>query len=236
MDDAFHAVKLSAQRQVLRAYGMNKVSAAPWLWTGPAPAAKATGVMPYIKRLFTSKDLGHTPPGFLGGLESTGRTLGEFGREYIFGSPITAWEQFKKLRQAKGSNLGAAGEMYKNFYWTKPTGVGDYLFNAMSIGFPALDLYSAATTEDPEQRKGNLAAAITGLATAPVTSRFGLAGSAAQGLLGRGARSLVQKNVEPQPVYTPEQHLRATLLSGRANAQPSLVPSIDASGFEPGAS
>jgi hypothetical protein len=241
MDDAFHAVKLSAQRQVLRAYGMEKLSAAPWIWAGPAPAAKATGVMPYVKRLFTSGDISHTQPGFLGGLESTGRFVGEMGREHIFGSPLTAWEQFKNIRAAnaaagKPGNLRAGAEMFKNFYWSKPQSKMDYLFNAMSVGFPALDLYSAYTTEDPEQRKGNIAAALTGLATAPITSRFGLAGAATQGLLGRGARSLFQKNVEPQPVYKPEAHLRASLMGARANALPPLVPSIDASGMETGVS
>jgi hypothetical protein len=241
MDDAFHAVKLSAQRQVLRAYGMEKLSAAPWIWAGPAPAAKATGVVPFVKRLFSSGDISHSQPGFLGGLETAGRFAGEMGREYVFGSPVTAWEQFNKIRAAnaaagKPGNLRAGAEMFKNFYWSKPQTKMDYLFNAMSVGFPALDLYSAATTEDPEERKGNIAAALTGLATAPITSRFGLAGGYGQHFLTGRARSLFQKNVEPQPVYKPETNLRATLMGARANALPPFVPSIDASGMETGVS
>jgi hypothetical protein len=100
----------------------------------------------------------------------------------------------------------------KSFYWQTPETKGQWALQALSLAPTVQDLYHAATTEDPNIRKGDVASAVTGIMAAPFTSRLGLVGSPLQTWLQNKARTLVQKDTPPYtPHYDPIQHGRLAI-------------------------
>lgn len=199
MDYRFHAVKEDAQSQALAQYGLQK-------------EAVDTD---YLKRLGSRLFSWRDPRGE--GLKAIPGFVGEMTRDYIFGSPISELKRFRKLRSFYGgSTLKTiprywAASMFrkplswgKKWYPTSARGVFEGGLQFLPLAFTGHELYNAATTEDPEARKGNIAAALAGVAAAPVTMNLGLAGAALHPMLQNAARNLVQKKVAPAPQAQPQ--------------------------------
>ena len=91
--------------------------------------------------------------------------------------------------------------------------------NVASLLPSGLDVYHAATTEDPNVRKGDIASAATGLALAPFTSRLGILGAKVHPWLQQKARNLVQKDAPPYaPAYRPAPQAFRSMNNYGANA------------------
>lgn len=204
MDDAaFHAVKLAAAQAAMATYGLEKTA---WAKDG-------------LKRLFTWKTVAGPKPGFLNHIGYAGRGVAEFGREAVFGSPVNMKAQIMRHARREGSLLKGLGHYVKDFYWQRPTDLPSAGMQAFSLGMPALDLYHAATNDDPDQRKGDLVSSITGLVAAPFTSRLGLLGAQLQEGAQQKARGLVQKDAPPYtPAYNPVTHGKLVLRGARSQA------------------
>lgn len=119
-----------------------------------------------------------------------GKHVVEAGREAIFGSPITVGKQLQDRYAQTGSVAKAMGAHIKDHYWS-PT--ASPWMKALAVGMPALELGNIALNGKPEQRGGDLAHALTGLAAAPFTSRLGLPGMALQRLVQSGGRMVGSK-------------------------------------------
>lgn len=170
MPQDLHAVKLAAERQILASYGLHKLANAP------------PGLLQRIaNRAFRYRQGAPN--------ESTARAIvgqvGDMARDMILGSPLTLKDQLLKHRAETGSWGKAIGRHFKEFYVPRASGstAGDVINRGLSLGFPAYELYGAATTENPEVRRQRMAAALTGLAVAPVTGYLGFPGSVASSAL-----------------------------------------------------
>lgn len=176
-------------------------------------------------------------PGALNKLKAFGKHVGEFGREFVVGSPLTMAQQLKEHHTAAGGGVGGAmragGKYVKDFYMSpkSPTWM-----KALSLGVPAMELGGIALHGNPKTRKGDLAHAISGLVASPFTARLGLPGMALQGAVQSGARALASKfDHKPQP-YEPDYaqlgpHARNVVRAtgGPLNALNDIVPpDIDA--------
>lgn len=128
------------------------------------------------------------------GAKETARRFGhhivESGREAVFGSPITVGKQLQDRYAQTGSLAKTLGHHVKDHYWS---GHAPAWAKALAIGMPALELGNIALNGKPEQRGGDLAHALTGLAAAPFTSRLGLPGMALQRLVQGGGRMVGSK-------------------------------------------
>lgn len=146
--------------------------------------------------------------------------IGEMLQASVFGSPVTAYNQYKSdLARAGGSHLNALGQIYKRTYLpsagSHPAAKAlQYAFTAGQIGVPA---YQALTTDDPEVRKQMLARSAAGLITAPLTSQLGLAGTLAQqGIENLASRAVSSKPVQKPPYYDALTHGRTIAQATRA--------------------
>lgn len=204
-------------------HGLSKV--------GPEMGRAGTGETPnLLRRLFTA----NTAP--------DASILKELPRELIFGSPLTLARRHNVMaRRIAGPegpitakhHLQALGKGFKNYYWAPPTmgsgllGKGlHYGTQALGLGLSGLDLYNAAKTDDPNVRRGDIASAVAGLATAPLTSRLGIPGAILSNAVRTGARKLVQKDTPRYtPAYDPEEHLLLALKGLRSYGDAGELPS-----------
>ena len=137
-----------------------------------------------LGRLFGAQEIGphsligQMTPGYGEGLlnkaKSVGHSVGELGREAIFGSPLAL------DRQLRAPNAGGIARNYlnlsKDFYFPRGRSVGETALGlGMGLAMPAASLYNAATG-DPNRRGENIGAAIGGIAAAPITTRLGIPG------------------------------------------------------------
>ena len=198
---------------------------------GPEMGRGGTGAEPnLLRRLFTAK----TGPGV--------SLIKELPREVVFGSPLTLARQHNILtRYLAGPgapitakhHLQAIGKGFKNFYWSPNIGANTpgakawhYSTQALNLGLSGLDLYNAAKTDDPNVRRGDIASAVAGLATAPIASRLGIPGAILSDAIRTGARKLVQKDTPRYtPEYDPQEHLLLALKGLRAYDDVNTLPS-----------
>jgi hypothetical protein len=146
------------------------------------------------------------------------KQVGEMGRQMIFGDPLTLRNQIKDLYKVHGSMPKAIGSYMLNHYWRTPSpNLGGLLSGALQAQYlyqTGKDIMDAIKTEDPNIRRGNIAATLTGIVASPFTSRLGVAGSFLHSKLTEGARRLVQKPTPPaQPINltnAAKEHLLAT--------------------------
>ena len=202
MPHSFHAVKTAAERATLAHFGLRK---------------QAGGFSDGMARLFTWHDPAPRSPGFLNALKWGGSHVAEMGRESIFGSPISLGKQLQGYADTGSGVLGSGGRLFKDFYLPKTRSKLEKVILGLSLAGAAGDVYSASQTEDPDERRGEIAKAITGLAAAPITSRLGLAGVLANSALKSGVGKLVRKNPTPYTVtYDPIEHAKLTLRGSKA--------------------
>lgn len=174
--DRLNAVKTAARARVLGRYG--------------------------LKDLFREHTIAPAAPGVTNKAKAFGKHVAEFGREAVFGSPITVAKQLADRYKQTGSVARAMGGHAKDFYLSpgSPTWL-----KALSLGMPAMELGNIALRGDPETRKGDIAHAISGMAAAPFTARLGLLGIPVQGAVQGAARYLGSKfDPKPAPTPTPE--------------------------------
>lgn len=202
MPYSFHAVKTAAEEDTLLRYGLDKT------------ALSGEDVKRGIKRLFTYKNPGPMLPGATETAKSVGKHIREIGRDFIFGSPVTALGEIQKHISDRGSVAGGLGAYAKNWYWPKTEDSMGTAINILQLLPDASDIYSAATTEDANLRKGNLASAGAGLITAPITARLGLPGAWLHTQIRNAARGLVQKD---ERADLPEGPLRPLNRGARFN-------------------
>lgn len=174
--DRLNAVKTAARTRVLGRYG--------------------------IKDLFRAHDIAPAAPGFANKAKAFGKHVAEFGREAVFGSPLTVAKQLQDRYKQTGSVARTIGAHTKDFYLSpgSPTWL-----KALSLGMPALELGNIALRGDPETRKGDIAHAVAGMAAAPFTARLGLLGIPIQGAVQGAARYVGSKfDHKTAPAPTPE--------------------------------
>lgn len=154
-----------------------------------------------------AKEFGERGKYLAEGAKSFGRHVGEFGREFIFGSPVTLAEKLRERQQNTGSWAKALGGHAKDFYLPRKQDgeiralrVG---LTALNVGLPALELGNVALRGDPDTRKGDMAHALSGIAAAPVTSRLGIPGMVAQSAIQSGARNLAGRFDRKAPQAAP---------------------------------
>lgn len=157
-DERLNAVKIAAQANVLGRYG--------------------------LRDLFRAHDIAPAAPGAWNKAKTFGKHVAEFGRDMVFGSPVTLAEQLKKQYAQTGSVGRTLGKQIKEHYLTpsSPTWL-----KAISVGMPALELGNIALRGDSQNTGRDLASAVTGLAVAPFTHRLGLPGTVLQGALQNAA-------------------------------------------------
>ena len=135
-------------------------------------------------------------PGLLNALKDQGHAWGDVARDIYFGSPVDAWKDFQNKRWHAGSTLGGLGRFAKDYYWHPQAGG---VMNSLGVAATGYDLYHALTG-DESQRKGDMAAALTGAAIAPVTGHLGtLIGAPVHLALTGAARRLGHKFDAPAP-------------------------------------
>ncbi len=153
--------------------------------------------------------------------KNLGKNVAEFGREAVFGSPLTVGKQLQDRYRQTGSVAKTIGQHAKEFYLSP--GAPTWM-KALSLGMPALELGNIAMNGDPNERVGDVAHALTGLAAAPFTARLGLPGMAIQGLAQGAGRSIGSKfdhKAEAKPFLenvemNVPQHLKRTLSNSAA--------------------
>lgn len=163
-DERLNAVKTAARNRVLGQYG--------------------------LRDLFREHQIAPSAPGFANKAKTFGKHVAEFGREAVFGSPITVAKQLQDRYKQTGSVARAAGQHIKDFYLApgSPTWL-----KALSVGVPALELGNVALRGNPETRTGDIAHAVAGIAASPFTARLGLLGIPLQGAVQGAARYVGSK-------------------------------------------
>lgn len=155
-----------------------------------------------LKDLFREHKIAPAGRGFSNKLKTFGKHVAEFGREAIFGSPITLAQQLSQRYKRTGSLARTIGGQIKDFYLSpgSPTWV-----KALSLGMPALELGNIILQGDPATRRGDIAHAVSGMVVAPFTARLGLLGIPVQGAV-QGAARYVGSKFDPKlaPPPTPE--------------------------------
>lgn len=147
-----------------------------------------------------AKEFGERGKYLAEGAKSFGRHVGEFGREFIFGSPVTLAEKLRERQQNTGSWAKALGGHAKDFYLNPKDHWG---WRALNVGLPALELGNVALRGDPDTRKGDMAHALSGIAAAPFTSRLGIPGMVAQSAIQSGAQNLAGRFDRKAPQAAP---------------------------------
>jgi len=181
--------------RTLRRYGLEKFASDPsllgrlgagakWLFSrhpnththmgmGPATYREVPGLLwgtnrvPSLSRMY--QELPGRGPGLVNALKDHGQAWGDLVRDIYLGSPVDAWKSFQQHKQNSGSTLGGLGRFAKEYYWHPQSGG---FMNALGVAATGYDLYRALTG-DPSQRRGDMAAALTGAAIAPVTGHMG---------------------------------------------------------------
>lgn len=186
----------------------------------------------------------HPAPNYGSGFWNTTKGLvhngANFAREIAVGSPVEAWTRFRQDAKARGSHLGAYGQMLKDYYWaphdqnaTAWGRAGRNFDRALGLGFTGLDLYQAVTG-DPAQRKGDLAAAATGAILGPITGSMGWKlGPLVHTAITNGVRSVAHRfdpPTEPPTPLTQETpsalpHIRRAIRAHKMLAGGELNPS-----------
>ena len=202
MRHSFHAVKTAAESATLAHFGLRK---------------QAGGFSDGMARLFTWRNPAPRIPGVLNALKWGGSHVAEMGRESIFGSPLSLVKQLQGYSDTGSGGLGSGGRLFKDFYLPKTHSKVEKVLLGLSLAGAAGDVYSASQTKNPDERRGEIAKAIAGLALAPITSRMGLAGVIANSALKGGVGKLVRKKQTPYTVtYDPLEHAKLTLRGSRA--------------------
>lgn len=220
-DERLYAVKTAARERVFGQYGLSDLfrehtipaekGGLGDLLGAAAEAGKASPSNPWHAAKQHIEQAGGGAA-LRGAAKQTATHLGkhvvEAGREAIFGSPITVGKQLQDRYAQTGSVAKAMGAHIKDHYWS-PT--ASPWMKALSIGMPALELGNIALNGKPEQRAGDLAHALTGLAAAPFTSRLGLPGMALQRLAQGGGRMVGSKFDEMRAARRPQAPARQFL-------------------------
>lgn len=209
------------QYAVLARYGLSKLAADPtllsrlgdaakWVFSrhpnthtyeGLAPVMKEVPGLLWGKRLVPTgaqamQKLPGRGPGFVNALKDHGHAVGDLARDIYLGSPVDAWRDFQKHRADAGSTLGGLGRFAKNYYWHPQAGG---LMNTLGVASTGFDIYHALTG-DPSQRRGDIAAALTGAAISPITGHMGtLIGAPIHLAVTGAARRLGHKFDPPSP-------------------------------------
>jgi hypothetical protein len=145
-----------------------------------------------------------------------GRASKEIGRDAIFGSPVNLWEKIKRHQErAGGSLLKGVGSVARDWYWFTPDKLdlkhpatyANLAAQGYGLYHPIKELYQGATSENKDERLGNVVSGVTGLALAPFTTRLGLMGLPLQTAIQSGARRLVEGKSHPTNFeYDPAAH------------------------------
>lgn len=125
-----------------------------------------------LQDLFKEHAIAPSAPGFYGKMVSTGKNIGEMGRDMIFGSPITFGKQLERNYRSTGSAPRALGKYIKDWYFAPNTSLP---MRALSLAFPVVGLGSALMAP-AERRKEEVLASMAGLATSPFAMRLGSPG------------------------------------------------------------
>lgn len=159
--------------------------------------------------------------------------LGDMAQQGLFGSPVTAYNRYMAdLAHHGGSHLKAIGEQYRRAYipdanmpgWAKGL---QYGLTMLPVGMSA---YSAANTDDPEERKRMLARTASGLIAAPIVSNLGLPGAYIQQQISNLAeRAVAKKPIPQQAQYSPVTHAQVALRGARMNSPIVNVGEAEAS-------
>lgn len=169
----FHDVKVAAFNGVAQSLGF-----------------KDTGAL--LRRAFSFKAPESAGPGFVNGARTVGRWIGEIAKNQVLGDPYTAYREIRGLSRMAGGLPGGLAAYMKGYHWRKPNNITGWLANGVNAYSVGSNLYDAATTEDPNTRKGNLAVAASQIATMPFTGRLGLPGLVMQQGIESGIRHLVE--------------------------------------------
>lgn len=183
----FHAVKIAAFENVAKHLGF-----------------KDTGAL--LRRAFSFKAPESAGPGFVNGARTVGRWIGEIAKNQVLGDPYTAYREIRGLSRMAGGLPGGLAAYAKNYHWRKPNGIAGWLTNGLNAYSVGSNLYDAATTEDPDARRGNLAVAASQVATMPFTGRLGLLGILAQQGLEKGVRHVVQGEPKGALPFSPRTY------------------------------
>jgi len=152
-----------------------------------------------LKDLFREHQIAPSAPGALNKAKTFGKHVAEFGREAVFGSPLTVRKQLADRYKRTGSILRTLGGHAKGFYYDPKV---HPLIRGLSMGLPALELGNVLYHGDPATRKGDVAHALSGIAAAPFTARLGLLGIPLQGAAQAAARYAGSK-LDPKPLPPP---------------------------------
>lgn len=166
--------------------------------------------------------------------ETRGRNLvGEMGQYGLFGAPVTAYRRYMAdLARHDGSHLKAIKQQYRRAYL--PDANTPMLLKGLQYaaqGVPlALSAYSAAKTDDPDERNRMLARTASGLIAAPLVGNLGLPGAYLQEQISNIAeRAVAKKAVPPQAQYDPATRAQVALLGARMNQPVMNFGEADAS-------
>lgn len=157
-----------------------------------------------LKDLFREHKIAPPGPGAWNKTKAIGKHVAEFGREAIFGSPITVGKQLASRYKRTGSAARTAAGHIKDFYLS-PGSPG--WVKALSMGLPALELGDVALRGDATTRRGDIAHALSGVVAAPFTARLGLAGIPIQNVLQGAAQHFGSKFDPPAPPGPTSEHV-----------------------------
>lgn len=204
LEERLNAVKTAARSRVLGRYGLADLfrehpipSKGRGVFDRLRAVARAGTKAPFGDKVRAAQNSFERMGGWAGlqqgarqSAKNLGKNVAEFGREAVFGSPLTVGQQLRDRYKRTGSVAKTVGQHAKEFYLSpgSPTWM-----KALSIGMPALELGNIAVNGDPNERVGDVAHALTGLAVSPFTARLGLPGVAIQSLAQGGARSVGSK-------------------------------------------
>jgi hypothetical protein len=173
-----------------------------------------------LSDLFKEHRISPSAPGVLNHLKTFGRHVGEFGREAIFGSPLTLAEQLRDAHKTTGSMTGAVGKYYRDYFAHPESGT---LSKLLAIGLPAASLAHTAVAGDPNTRGADVAQGLASVAAVPFTGRLGLQGLVLDQAIGHAARrvgGLLDPKPTPKPLLTSQALLQHMRNAAAASGQP----------------
>lgn len=204
MSYSFHAVKEAAESAVLAQFGLEKQAFNP---------ARLFTYVPVGAARFRASPIAGLRA--LGKAQQIGRGVLEVGREMTFGSPVNTAAQIRRYVARHGGSVPkGVADFWRSYYWKKPQGASDLLFQGLGLAQTGYAGYQAYKTEDPEERKRALARFGAGVVVNPFVGRLGIPGMLAQQALESGAERLVAGPRKPPAPVDPAQQ----------NAQPQLPP------------
>lgn len=232
-EQRLNAVKLAAQARVMRRYGLKDLFREHQIKPGgkgvfdvlgdAVSSIRHNGLRAGADSLRQSGGLAGFGRSVANTTKTVGKHVGEFGREAVFGSPITLKKQLADRYRQTGSVAKTVGGHAKDFYLSPQSPLW---LRALSLGLPALDLGNTALNGDPATRHGDIAHAVTGLAVAPFSARLGLLGVPLQGAAQEAGRRLGAKfDPKTPPPPTPSwETLQAALPRHLGNVAKATGP------------